>query len=62
MGHHAPHPAAPTQPGAHLSEPPATLGGPPEPGEDEIEAGRRLFAAECRFMLGVVTADHLPPP
>jgi GTP-binding protein len=62
MGHHAPHPAAATQSGAHLSGPPASLAGPPEPGEDEIEAGRRLFAAECRFMLGVVTADHLPPP
>jgi GTP-binding protein len=62
MGHHAPHPAAAAQSGAHLSEPPATLAGPPEPGEDELEAGRRLFAAECRFMLGVVAADHLPPP
>ncbi len=62
MGHHASHPAAATQSGAHLSEPPATLAGPPEPGEDELEAGRRLFAAECRFLLGVQAADHLPPP
>lgn len=62
MGHHAPHPAAAAQSGPHLSGPPATLAGPPEPGEDELEAGRRLFAADCRFLLGVVTADQLPSP
>jgi GTP-binding protein len=35
------------------------------PDRDEvarIEAGRRLFAQECRFMLGVASLDGLPDP
>lgn len=36
-----------------------------EPGQDEaraIEAGRLLFAAECRFFHGAQRLDQLPPP
>ncbi len=32
----------------------------PEPTDSEIEAGRLLFAKECRFMLGAVSLDDLP--
>ena len=28
--------------------------------EDQLEAGRLLFAKECRFLLGVAHTDHLP--
>jgi GTP-binding protein len=35
----------------------------PETGpETGLEAGRRLFAGECRFMLGCVALAHLPDP
>ena len=30
--------------------------------EDDIEAGRRLFAGACDFVLGAQRLDHLPPP
>jgi GTP-binding protein len=33
----------------------------PEPSEDEIEAGRKLFAGPCEFLKGVVAMDGLPP-
>jgi GTP-binding protein len=33
----------------------------PEPPEDRIEAGRRLFAGPCDFVKGVVALDGLPP-
>lgn len=32
------------------------------PGPDAIEAGRRLFAAECRFFFAAQRLDQLPPP
>ena len=32
----------------------------PEPGDDAIEAGRRLFAGPCDFLKGVVSLDALP--
>ncbi|WP_198409144.1 ribosome biogenesis GTP-binding protein YihA/YsxC [Magnetospira sp. QH-2] len=48
MGDHAPH------------------GGRPLSGEtfspEERESGRLLFARECRFVMGAVDMDHLPPP
>ncbi|HET6184679.1 MAG TPA: ribosome biogenesis GTP-binding protein YihA/YsxC [Acetobacteraceae bacterium] len=31
------------------------------PGKDELEAGRLLFARECRFIHGAQTLDQLPP-
>ncbi len=64
MVHHATHAAAPAQSGADLSahppEPAAAENG--EQDEDALEAGRVLFAASCRFMLGAANPDHLPPP
>ncbi len=52
MANHAPDAARPTRPGAHLTaaERPAWL-----------EAGRRLFAAECRFVFAAQRIDQLPP-
>lgn len=35
---------------------------PAEPDQTAIEAGRVLFAGECRFMLGVVAMEQLPDP
>jgi GTP-binding protein len=29
---------------------------------EEIDAGRRLFAQDCRFIMGAVRIDQLPPP
>lgn len=49
MADDAPHPAFETQPGPHLTE-------------DQIEAGRLLFAAECKFFWGAQKLDQLPPP
>jgi GTP-binding protein len=34
----------------------------PEPTEEELEAGRRLFASECRFFHGAQRLEQLPPP
>ncbi len=36
---------------------------PPEPAPDpaEVEAGRRLFAHECRFIIAAAEEDQLPP-
>jgi GTP-binding protein len=30
--------------------------------EDELEAGRKLFAQECRFVIGAARLDQLPSP
>ncbi len=78
MVHHAAHPAASAEPGADLKDPspnplPEGEGFSPSlpvgegrgaggPDEAALEAGRVLFAAECRFVLGAQTEDHLPPP
>jgi GTP-binding protein len=35
---------------------------PPGPTAGDIERGRRLFAAECRFVHAAQRLDHLPPP
>jgi GTP-binding protein len=44
-------------------ERPATSGDPgPEWDAAEIEAGRLLFARECRFIFGAASLDALPPP
>ncbi len=69
MVHHAPHQAAPAEAGAHLTAPPSN---PLPEGEgrgegvaddaEALEAGRLLFAAECRFFMGAQTHAHLPPP
>ena len=54
MVHHAPVPAfhRDRRCGAHLTEPDA----------DALEAGRLLFAAECRFFYAAQRLDQLPPP
>ena len=36
--------------------------GETESGPDLIEAGRRLFAAECRFFFGAQKLEQVPPP
>ena len=41
-----------------MSAPPAALDGAPDAA---LEAGRLLFAGECRFIAGVATFDQLPP-
>jgi GTP-binding protein len=41
---------------------PAVIAAPPPPTADEIEAGRRMFAAECRFVYASQRIDQLPPP
>jgi GTP-binding protein len=32
------------------------------PTEEELEAGRKLFASECRFFFGAQKLEQLPPP
>jgi len=51
MADHAPHPPDEAQPGAHLTSDDATA----------REAGRRLFATECRFFFAAQRLDQLPP-
>jgi GTP-binding protein len=34
---------------------------PPDVDEADLEAGRKLFAAECRFVMGAQTLDQIPP-
>lgn len=46
MADHAPDAIGETEPGAHISE----------------EAGRKLFAAECRFIFAAQRLKELPPP
>ena len=43
-------------------EPQDGAGGGLAPDADAIEAGRRLFAAECRFFFAAQRPDQLPPP
>jgi GTP-binding protein len=52
MADHAPDAARPTRPGAHLTA---------EERAAWLEAGRRLFAAECRFVFAAQRIDQLPP-
>ena len=56
MADHAPDPAHGPADGAVLT------GGPPTPGPEQIEAGRLLFAAECRFFYAAQRLDQLPEP
>ncbi len=60
MGDDAPHQAVATEPRPDLNQA-ASLS---ESGlsETALEAGRKLFAAECRFFHGAQRLDHLPPP
>ena len=55
MADHAPDPSRPPRPGADLSEAEAAEAA-------RIEAGRRLFAAECRFFFAAQSLEQLPPP
>ena len=52
MADHAAHAAGAAWAGAHLTEEEAA----------SIEAGRKLFAAECRFVHAAQRLDQLPPP
>jgi len=49
MADDAPHPAVEAEPRPDLTA-------------EELEAGRRLFASECRFFHGAQRLDQLPPP
>ena len=53
MADDAPHETVPAEPRADVS--PASLT------DDELEAGRKLFAAECRFFFGAQKLEQLPP-
>jgi len=62
MAHSAPHTPGQTLAGQDLNEPPG-LGAAPDAAADAaaLEAGRLLFAAECRFFFGAQRLDQLPP-
>jgi GTP-binding protein len=53
MADHAPDQAVAPEPGAHLTE---------EEHAAWLEAGRRLFSAECRFFFAAQRVDQLPSP
>jgi len=53
MADHAAHAPGAAWSGAHLTEAEA---------EAALEAGRKLFAAECRFFYAAQRLDQLPPP
>lgn len=52
MADHAPDEALPSGPGSHLTDDERAVW---------LEAGRRLFAAECRFFFAAQRIDQLPP-
>jgi GTP-binding protein len=71
MADYAPHAIGKTRPGADMKETsPALRTGEAGvrstesegPTPEELEKGRRLFAAECRFVHAAQRLDHLPPP
>src|SRR3974377_471579 len=45
-----------------MIEPTAGNHGPDQPDAAARDAGRLLFAAECRFFHATQALDHLPPP
>ena len=51
MGDHAAHAPVTSRAGTHLTDDQAAL----------IEAGRKLFASECRFVHAAQRLEHLPP-
>lgn len=55
MDDHAPDPA-------HGPTDGALLGGEQQPDPEQVEAGRLLFAAECRFFYAAQRLDQLPEP
>jgi GTP-binding protein len=59
MADDAPHAAGETESRPDLR--PAGLNSP-ELTEEELESGRKLFAAECRFFFGAQKLEQLPPP
>ena len=65
MADDAPHQTgqAEPRPDNHLTEPRLTDAGTigTDLTEDELEAGRKLFASECRFFHGAQKLDQLPP-
>jgi GTP-binding protein len=60
MADHAPNAPGPTGSGADLSLTP-NPSPKTEMGDQEIDAGRLLFAAECRFVHATQRLDQLPP-
>jgi GTP-binding protein len=60
MADHAPHATGAAQAGPHLNISPTA-----DEADDlalALEAGRVLFAGECRFVQAAQALDHLPPP
>ena len=53
MAHHAPHQPAAAGSRAHLTA---------DENAEALEAGRKLFAAPCRFVFAAQRIDQLPPP
>ncbi len=63
MADHAAHAPDATEPRAHLTKAePIAQGRTPEEQAAWLEAGRLLFAAECRFFFAAQRLDQLPPP
>lgn len=58
MDHHAPHPGRRCRRDPALTDSATTT----DPTEEALEAGRLLFAAECRFFFAAQRLDQLPPP
>jgi GTP-binding protein len=63
MAHSAPHAAGQALAGPDVSRDLNLLAGdpPPEEAEAALEAGRLLFAGECRFFFAAQRLDQLPP-
>ena len=68
MADDAPHPPGQAEPGPDLTNPdltgPDLSGAAPvgaAPTEEELEAGRKLFASGCRFFFGAQKLEQLPP-
>jgi GTP-binding protein len=62
MADHAAHAPDATEPRAHLTKAePIAQGRTPEEQAAWLEAGRLLFAAECRFFFAAQRIDQLPP-
>jgi GTP-binding protein len=61
MADPASHPAGQTVPGSHLIAGETTEVTPEEAAAAALEAGRLLFASECRFFFGAQKLEQLPP-
>jgi GTP-binding protein len=63
MADDAPHEAGETEPRPNLNQSDLIKPGPAPGGvdDDALEAGRKLFASECRFFHGAQRLEQLPP-